>query len=275
MGLLSSLAGGVLGGLFQKSAEKRQQRYAVENVIESLPRLRMSAEKAGVNMLTAMGASNTGNAGAPAVAPLASASVIQGIVQDASDLLTGETAEQKSRQKVRDKLEKLQLEKMNSGGSKRIIIRTNAANSLPNVTNSPRLGGDRIQITPKNERSRSAGLTSTVKPQDVHVRENYTTSSGETVMVPMGPDIDEVVSGVGIEAAGSIKKMGKSWIKYDQQLKDGNHPLNPSNDQVTYVRDKQANGPKIPKGVTPPDGWALWHPDRRNAWLVRWGHKKP
>ncbi|MEP3530115.1 MAG: hypothetical protein ABJN39_20240 [Sulfitobacter sp.] len=217
MGLLSSIAGGLLGGIFQKKSEKRQNAYAVENTLKSLPRLRQSAEDAGFNPLTALLAGGGGgfNAGAPNVAPLASASVIQGVVQDASDKFTGEDQEQKARQKVRDDIERLQLERLAAGGAKTITTRTSEANTLPNLTaSSPaKLGATQTSVAPQTRSVRPPKLSKDpakpVEPNQVHVREDYTTDIGEKVGVYMGPEWDELISGAAINSIGTIKDMRK------------------------------------------------------------------
>lgn len=269
---------------YNQEAATLERERAIEDLAQSMPRLRESAESAGYNPLTAL---MTGGAPAYANAPsgvgsrgvvakLATPSLIGNAISGVGDIITGYQA-----QKAQEKRANEQLQAINNQRGlgdipavkqtyKNTVQRTSAVpqtQTLTTIAPKPQ--------TPQDYKRVVKPKLSPITPDEMHVAVDYTTSSGETVKVPVGPDLDEIASGIGIEATGTMKKKAKDWLAYDRALQDGEHPLNP------YPGEKLANTPRLgansslPSGVEKPSGWDRWHPDRQNSWLVRWGHKKP
>lgn len=136
----------MVGGLLGKSSARKERSNSIKDTIESLPRLRQSAEKAGFNPLTALMA--TGGAGfnniASGAAPLASIQAISGAVQGAADVFTGKKAEDDNRQRVIDDLNSIQLERAKAGKAGMVVERTfersRPSATMPVSGTAPRLG---------------------------------------------------------------------------------------------------------------------------------------
>lgn len=154
MGLLSSLVGGILS----RNSASRARKNSIEDMQESLPRLRESAERAGFNPLTALLAN--GGSGftqaASGAAPLASIEMLTSGLSSVGDILSGQKAKDDARQKTIDDLDRLRLEQAKAGkagfSKTRTVIqstpRPSAASSIPAVSGVSNIGNNSRSASP-------------------------------------------------------------------------------------------------------------------------------
>lgn len=141
-GILSAVAGPIIGGVFNKKAASKNRAQGVEDTLLQLPRLRQSAEDAGFNPLTALLA--TGGQGFNNIpggaAPLASSQVLSGAIQGVSDLFTEPDKAAEERQRVQDRIQELRLERLEAGDAGDVFARTAGVAGLgsrPAQSNAP------------------------------------------------------------------------------------------------------------------------------------------
>lgn len=110
------LVKGFLGLFGASRARKRQRRQEIEDQLQYFPRMKQSAESAGLNLLTALGHSGFGSAGGRGFGgALASTEIALGTIDEIDDVLSGRKARQENREKVEDRIRELELERMASG----------------------------------------------------------------------------------------------------------------------------------------------------------------
>jgi hypothetical protein len=140
--------------------------------------------------------------------PLSSNEILTGALSNASDIISGDAERRRVGETLRNDLAALQLEKLRSGV---VAYGPSAATGIDG--NPTTLGRRAATVVGNNGVSDpavtffgsppAAGSLSEVQPTLQH----YKASNGQDVAVPTGPDLDEVISGFGIEAVAAGKKL--------------------------------------------------------------------
>lgn len=188
MSLLGAIGGALIGGFFKKKAndknvEMQQQTNQAnrqdfladrdhDRAIEVADREAMftnivdSAQRAGINPLTALGSSASGNFGsrgggfggaavAPTVSPLASADVIANAIDGVEDVLSGDAAIRKATNRANLGIAEIRLERERMGGASTVIGRTIQTQGGNARVMSPSYSRP---MTPRNLRSSSEAV---------------------------------------------------------------------------------------------------------------------
>lgn len=111
-GLVSSVAGPIIGGLFAASAAKRARKDALDDQSKQFSRLRDAAIRGGFNPLTVLQATGGGGFGnLPSSAPpLASIELLTGAISSGIDELNGEAGRRRAADDLAMDLTKVQIE---------------------------------------------------------------------------------------------------------------------------------------------------------------------
>jgi hypothetical protein len=197
---------GLLGGLFGK---KKKDPTPRDNLLSQAQGAREAGEKYGFNPLTMLQYGQTagamGGGGSP---PLASNQLILGAIEDVADVASGEAARRRSAQDLEMDLAQIKLDQLRGGVLAVAPSATSTVGSGPSV-----LGRRAATIMPKGYASGIAGApaklaydnSGVVEVKKQALAQEYTANNGVTVAVPVGPDLDEVVTGVALEAAARVK----------------------------------------------------------------------
>lgn len=200
IGGILKIAGGIFG-LFGKKKDKIMT--PAESIMSTATGVTDAAKATGLNRLTLLGASNAtagagmnmGGGGAP---PLASLSVLGGIIDDE---FGQDAKDRREHNALQNDLLRLEVD------------RARTLNAVPNpetFASSGSLTGGRVSGTVTgsatgflSESDRNAALADE--------RDNTVSyqSHGEQTVVPVGPDLDEVLTGVVIEANNKNKAAKK------------------------------------------------------------------
>ena len=134
--------GGIIGGLFGKSSEKRQRSYQIDDQINGPSRMVEGAQKAGLNPLSLLGASSFNYTPNQQTAPLISNAMISNITDTMADAVLNRDAEKREKEKHEIEMERRKLEKERAGGAGGVANRTAGAASIAprNLTITPKPG---------------------------------------------------------------------------------------------------------------------------------------
>ena len=192
--IATALIGGassLLGGLFGKP----KTTSAGENRYSDVQGAMKAAKEFNLNPLTVLGM--------PPIGPTSTPNYIGQAISDAGLMLADGYAKKAEREgavsKLQDENKKLQQK-------------------LQQATIRPKVGGVYTQ------RVQTPTVQEAVEPETRHVREDITTSSGTVVPVPVGPDLDEVLTGVAIEGAGAAKKIYSDTAEAFTEYFEGSAP---------------------------------------------------
>lgn len=143
----------------RRAAEERA--HSIEDMKQSLPRLRESAELAGFNPLTALGSGASGGFNGAALgvggylpssqggtAPLSSLEILSGTIKGAADDWTSQNSVESKILDTRLELEKVRLEQLKQGGAAQVVAASQAAQrtgggKLASLGVKPRLASKR------------------------------------------------------------------------------------------------------------------------------------
>lgn len=210
--LVGQVLGGVLGNRSQRRAEQSNIRAAQATRVENDRRtaiarqetitdrqnmfsdLRSSAVQGGFNPLTAL--QMTGGAGfgsgssSPSLSLVANLPMVQpkdyswmsNVGQGLQDIATNRLGYEMADRQLGLDLQKAQIRVLDRQASQPLALGSQRTSSVSNVRGVSGVG---------------------VNPNITPVVEPYMTTSGNVVRVPVGPDIDEVISGTAINVAGS------------------------------------------------------------------------
>jgi hypothetical protein len=226
-GILSIGAGFLTRHLDNKradSAAAAQRQTTVEDRENTFSDLRSAAIKGGFNPLTALqltggagfgsGSSASGVSGAPP--SLASVSAITEGFQSVGDILTSNKAVAEHKERIKNDLAQAEIANLQAdlvgvgpsplqlGGNVPTASVRRSQPALTTLSGEPRSGfvfGSRTP--PANAAALADGE---FHEGHVNIIEEVMTDSGEIVRVPVGPDIDEWVMGVGINAYGTARQ---------------------------------------------------------------------
>lgn len=236
MGFLSALAlsagKGLVGSFFGRKSASKAREQARQDFVLGPSRVREGADLANFNPLTVLegggglrGAALTSSA----IPALASADLARGVIQDVDDKMQAEKKRKDNEKKAAEKHKKIQKERNARGGSSEVFratsltnastkpinsrINLNGASIGPNVTQA---GGatslpfvvreDDRDFTKDTELKMPTNITNEhVGP----VRQSFTLPDGGIVSIPVGPDIDEVISGSVLQSQPFIDKAAR------------------------------------------------------------------
>lgn len=202
---LISVGGSLLGGLFGNSSKKKaaaqERAWALEDQREQFVRMRAAAEKGGFNPLAVLGAAPGSGMVAQTSAPVSTfgSSIAESALLLADGLANRKTAsislKNNSLQMANDRLQR----------------------KLTGAILRPKIGGvysgnrPRMGIGNANAASLSSGVrggvsshADRVEPKARNVAESVG-SYGQETRVPIGPDIDEMMTGAAIDWWNQVK----------------------------------------------------------------------
>jgi hypothetical protein len=202
-----------LGGLFGQSSERRAtkqaRKWAIEDQEQQFVRHRAASELAGFNPLATLGFSGAGMVGQTTAGggnymgdAIADAAMIAADAvarrSDAGKLSDVQAQNRALNQKVqsltlRPKIGGIYAQRGVTPNLKQALGVADGAGVYRGVSDAPSRGGVRLAFS--KEKSVPVPFTPAVQ--------EYVTTAGTTLKVPVGPDLDEVLSGVGIEMAGA------------------------------------------------------------------------
>lgn len=185
------IAGGfkLLGGLF---GSKKKTMSPAQSIVSTAQGARQGAKQYGFNPLTLLQASNaTAGAGMDmgGTPPLASLSILGDIVEDTF----GEEAEtRREHNRLQNELLRLEVDRAQTLSGVAVAPSVAGGGALGGGAPVYRSGGPVRDFLDEDDRGTAY----------VDVRDNTASfqSHGQQTVVPVGPDLDEVVSGVVIEA---------------------------------------------------------------------------
>lgn len=196
----AGLGSSIGASLDAKDAAKKERKRALGDSALQFARLRDAAVTGGFNPLTALVA--TGGQGfqrfPTGVPPLASAPLLSGTVNSFLDELTGERLRRDNAQAVQDELARIELEQLKAGGAPGRGVRSADRSAVVVGVGNP-IGPGPVRAT--------GGLTFDKRLEGQvgvnvgAVNQTFTLKNGREVTVPVGPGLDEVVSGAVISAA--------------------------------------------------------------------------
>lgn len=207
-GPVGATIGGALGS---RVDERRSERRQDKRDADYFKKLRAAALRGGFHPLEALSGGAAGGY-APMLPPLASPEVLAGSFDQIDEILTGRQSELIKEQAVAKEIDNIDGQRQLAGGAGHVVKRTMGKFNLPEgvvmTTQGPKAQTEIAAPTPITEEGRvdvkidDGGTGVSLKP-----RERVVLASGETVDVTVGPDIDELASGLALEAIPSLKRM--------------------------------------------------------------------
>lgn len=253
LGALFSAGASLLGGLFSNNSRKREQARAEQaakdaaveqrasdaaataemrafdadaprrNIMSQLEGVEQGAKELGYNRLTLLQGGQTGGGGSSGFArtaavnsppPLASVDLLTGALQDFGDIASGEAARRDAANKLQMDLGQLKLDQLRSG-----VVAFAPSATAAVGDGLPALGRRAATVVPESGPKTPARLvfptSRTAQVEQKSVVQRYVTSSGETIDVPVGSDLDEMISGAAIEGGGYVKSRARPYVNVD------------------------------------------------------------
>lgn len=280
-GPVGAAVGGVLGGFADATAERNAAKKAIGDANyrndTNLIRLRAQAKKAGFHPLEAL-RSGAGNiATHPVTVPaLATNAALTGAFENIESIFSGEAAREKERKEFEHDLFVQNAKERLAGGASTIVERTLRSNKIavsPNRSTVPKVGqGSRVVQTTQGPKVMSEIANPTpVNPDgsiDITIddggtgvqlapRDRVVTRSGETVDVTVGPDIDEMLTGMLIDGAGAYKA---------SRMKRAAN--NMGREAFIDAQTRKSVVEWLPEAGQKPVLWDRWSKERRIAYLA-------
>lgn len=182
----------LVGGLFGR----KKGPTPSQNIVSQAKGARLAAEKYGFNALTMLQYGQPGGAmGGGGAPPLASQAVLEGIA-DMTDVLTGEAAARREHNRLANDLLRVQLDEARARAQ---------AGPPPGVA---AVGSGPAALGRRAEPVGNVFLDENMRGEArVDERDNTVSfqSHGQQSVVPVGPDVDEIFTGLLIEANNKAK----------------------------------------------------------------------
>lgn len=141
--MLGAIAGSIIGGLFQKSANDKARSNSMDDQLNGPSRMVSGAHKAGLNPLSLLSASSFNyGAGARGPAPLASAATVASVGASIDQQFADRKAEKAKKAEHELELEKRKLEKKSAGGSGGVVQRTVSVPGVVQMTTPGNISKD-------------------------------------------------------------------------------------------------------------------------------------
>lgn len=177
----------LLGGLFGR----KKSPTPSQNIVSQAKGARLAAEKYGFNALTLLQYGQPGGAmGGGGAPPLASQAILEGIA-DITDVMTGEAATRREHNELANDLLRVQLDEA------RARAQAGPSPGVAAVGSGPAALGRRA--VPVGNVFLDETMAAAVQPEG---RDNTVSmqSHGSETVVPVGPDVEEVLTGWVIDA---------------------------------------------------------------------------
>lgn len=282
-GLIGGPFGGAIGGIVDGAAShnSKKKEIGAQNAAEmdKYVRLREAADRGGIHVLEALRA---GGEVRQQTAPRLLTTLSANNSFDALEReISGEAAADRKRQRVADEIAERELENMRIATARSVFASPTLHSNMPVRTDQgPTVMSEIADPTPIDARGDidvsidDGGTGTQIKPRD-----RVVTSSGGTMDVTVGPDIDEMITGGLAEAMDSFRADGPSgpFRRYAPRLQSiRDFAMGGENEKLNqiafdyYTRDIEQK-PAIQWdgrfGYAKPDGWDQWTNKRKMAWI--------
>lgn len=276
MGLLSSLAlsagKGLVGSFFGSRSAKKAREQSRQDLVLGPSRIREGAMLAKFNPLTVLenGGGIRGAALTSSALPaLASAQIAQDVVQDVDDAIKGEKKRKDNEEKAKKHHEKIQAERNRRGGAGGVFKATSLTNATTQPINSRiNLNGASIGsiqtergpgtglpfVTREDDRDFTKNTEAKIDPKTTlehvgPVRQSFTLPGGGVVAIPVGPDIDEVISGSVLQSQPFFNKAARV-VQQLEPLWKTNFPPTPTAEQKAKKKgEKKKRADEFMRGI--------------------------
>lgn len=227
MAILETATAGVkiLGGLKGLFGKKDKPKSPSWNILSQAEGAREAAEKYGFNPLTMLQYGQPGGAlgGGGGEPPLASIDLLTGGLDDLGSILSGDRERQRAADQLALDLAKLKLEQARSGV---VAVAPSAASGVGD--GQPVLGGSTPRMVSYGQAARPFGmgvpsLVHSGEPREDGLKsaddrgtlwQTYEMADGTKRSFPVGPDLDELVTGGAIAVGDLAWNVGKAFGNY-------------------------------------------------------------
>lgn len=253
VGAAGSLAGGLLGQSSERRAAKQAREWALEDQAQQFVRHRAASELAGFNPLATLGFSGAGMVGQTSAG---GGNYMGTAIADAAMIAADAVAKRSDAGKLSDvqaqnralsrKVQSLTLRPKIGGIYAQRGVTPNLKQALGVHDGS--VDTQRSGVSVRDANPRSNGIDS-VAPDETNTYKTYL-NDGQSSDVPLGPDIDEVISGAVIAANNRDK--ARRAFRASPNMTWGTPLSIPFGIGVSRVREIMPPSPRYPDKLKSP-----------------------